>query len=239
MIDRYDAVAAMREFPLEKKRQALIDAYNKATWHTIKGEVLTQLINDTDPKSREIVRNAIADKDAQVHKHVMNNTSSVPQDMFDDYVKLLQSPSYDVVAGMLEKLSTQFPAKAQQFLDATNGVMGTSGLNVEIKRLEIKARVMNDQASKDKLVAYTSLSYEFRTRVGAALAVQRLNYFSEPLMTHLTGAMVSSNTRLAMPCGAVLKHFYEQAPYRSQIADFIRARKFEAEDSETVWKMLK
>jgi aminopeptidase N len=239
MIDRYDAIAAMREYPLEKKRQALYDAYSKATWHTVKGEIIAQLINDTDPKSREIVRSAIADKDAQVHKHVMNNTTVIAQDMFDEYVKLLQSPSYDVVAGMLEKLAAQFPAKSQQFLDATNGVMGTSGLNVEIKRLEIKARNLNDQASKDKLVAYTSMSYEFRTRVGAALAVERLNYFSEPLMTHLTGAMVSSNTRLAMPCGAVLKHFYGQAQYRSQISEFIRNRKLEAEDSETVWKMLK
>ncbi|HTF05592.1 MAG TPA: M1 family aminopeptidase, partial [Bacteroidia bacterium] len=238
MIDRYDALVALREYPIEQKRQILVDAYNKETWHTMKGEIITQLMNDTDPKSREIIRKAMTDKDVQVHKHVINNTTVVAADLAKDYEVLLTSPSYDVVMNTLDKLSAQFPSQVAAYLQKTEGVIGTSGRNVDIKRLEIKARVMNDQAAKDELVKYTSMSYEFRTRVNAAQALKRLNYFATPLLVNLTDAMVSSNLRLAGPSGEVLDYFYSQAQYRTTISDFVRSKTWLDWQKETMGKML-
>jgi hypothetical protein len=78
-----------------------------------------------------------------------------------------------------------------------------------------------DQASLDKLVSYTSMSYEFRTRVNAAQALRRLDYFNETMMKNLFSAMVSPNTRLANPSGEVLNTFYNQSRYRRMISDYM------------------
>ena len=151
---------------------------------------------------------------------------------------LLISPSYDVVMNALDKLSAQFPDKIVSYLAKTENVIGTSGRNVDIKRLEIKARVNNDQAAKDLLVSYTSMSYEFRTRVNAAQALKRLNYFAKPLMANLTDAMTSSNYRLGVPCGEVLDYFYNQPQHRNGIGDYIRNEAWKDWEREMIGKML-
>jgi len=239
MLDRYDAVVAMRELPVAVKRETLIKAYNQVSnaWHGIKGEIANQLMGDSDAGSAAIVANALK-ADPWLQKDVLNNTAVITTDKLPLFEGLLTSKSYDNVMNALDKLCTQYPANAQKYLDATKDVIGTSGRNVEVKRLEIMAHISNDQASKDKLVAYTGMSYEFRTRVNAAQALKRINYFSPVLMDNLTGAMVSSNTRLANPCGETLDFFYSQAQYRAQIAEYIQKKSWKEWEREIIGKML-
>ncbi len=222
MLDRYDALVAMRSMSPDKKREALKKVYAKETFQYTKSEIIRQLIDDKDPASRAIVRSAIVDKDVLLHKAVINNTTTIAADMRADYEKLLVSPSYDCVAATLDKLSFQFPENTNSYLETTKGVIGTSGRNVEIKWLEIKSKTgAMDQSSLDKLVSYTSMSYEFRTRVNAAQALRRLDYFNEAMMKNLFSAMVSPNTRLANPSGEVMNTFYNQSRYRRMISDYM------------------
>lgn len=239
MLDRYEALVALREVPLEQKRETLLKAYNlpNNTWHSVKGEIANQLMSDTDAKSKEVVANALAG-DAWLQKDVLNATPNIPADKLSAFEALLTSKSYDNVLNALDKLSTQYPANAAKYLETTKDVIGTSGRNVEIKRLEIMARMNNDQAAKDKLVTYTGMSYEFRTRVNAAQALKRLNYFATPLLDNLTNAMVSSNLRLAYPSGEVLDFFYSQAQYRAQIAEYVQKKSWKEWERETIGKML-
>ncbi|HEU4719391.1 MAG TPA: M1 family metallopeptidase [Bacteroidia bacterium] len=220
MLDRYDALVALRDYPLEQKREVLKQVYAKETFQATKGEIVAQLINDTNPDSRSIIRSAINDKDVLMHRNVINNTTMVAADMEGDYEKLLSSPSYEVVMSTLDKLSGLFPDKAAKYLDMTKGVIGTSGRNVEVKWLEINARTTGDKASIDRLVALTNMSYEFRTRVNAAQALKRLDYFDESLMKNLVDASFSANTRLANPCDEVLLYFYNQDKNRKTIRDY-------------------
>ncbi len=224
MLDRYDALVAMDKFPLADKREILRKVYAKETFHAIKSEIIRQLINDSDKGSRDIVRSAIVDKDVRMQRAVINNTTVISTDMVSDYEKLLTSPSYETVMNALDKLSFQYPQNTSHYLQVTAGIIGTTGKNVEIKWLEVKSRDEMDKASMDKLVAYTSMSYEFRTRVNAAQALKRLDYFCEPLMKNLIGATFSPNTRLANPCGDVLNSFYGQDRYRKMIADYVAAQ---------------
>jgi hypothetical protein len=140
--------------------------------------------------------------------------------LLTEYEKLLNSPSYEVVANTLEKLSMQFPQNAPRYLATTKGVIGAVGRSVEIKWLEVDARVNNEKTSMEKLVDYTNQSYEFRTRVAAAQALKRLDYFSEPLMKNLVNASFSANGRLAGPCNDVLLTFYNQDKYHQMIRDY-------------------
>ncbi|GAB4142451.1 MAG: hypothetical protein Fur0041_17560 [Bacteroidia bacterium] len=227
MLDRLDAVAAMKNTPLDQKRETLIAVYNKEKFHSVKGEVIRQLIGDEHPQSKALIKKAIEDKDPQVHKHVINNTNTINVDMLPDYEKLLNSPSYDVVASALDKLCELYPDNTTKYLDATKGVTGVTGRNVEIKWLEIKARTSGDQDAFNKLVAYTSVSYEFRTRTNAAQALKKLDFFNEALMKNLFTAIFSANSRLAGPCQNVLNYFYDQHRHRKTIRDYINSQKWD------------
>ncbi len=239
MLDRYDAIVAMRDWSVDQKRETLIKAYNdtKNTWHTLKGEIANQLFNDSDAGSKAVVANALGGE-PWLQRDVLNAQNTIPADKLPLFEALLTSKSYDNVMNALDKLCTQYPQNTQKYLDATKGVIGTSGRNVEIKRLEIMGRANNDQASKDQLVSYTSMSYEFRTRVNAAQSVKRLNYFAVPLLDNLTQAMTTSNSRLAYPSGEVLDFFYSQAQFRSQIATFVQNKTWKEWEREQVGKML-
>jgi aminopeptidase N len=240
MLDRFDAFVAMRSISLEQKRETLKKAYAKETFHYTKAEIIRQLIDDTDAASRAIVRSAMVDKDVLLHKAVINNTTTIAADMTADYEKLLTSPSYDVVVATLDKLTFQFPDNTNAYLEKTKGVTGTSGRNVEVKWLELKARAnVNDKESIDKLVAYTSMSYEFRTRVNAAQSLRRLDHFNEPMMKNLFNAMLSPNTRLANPCGDVMNTFYNQARYRKMIADHMAMQAWNNRQRNIIGNMLK
>ena len=224
MLDRFDALVAMDKFSLGEKREILKNVYAKETFQATKSEIVRQLINDNNAASREIVRSAMVDKDVFLQKAVINNTSTIPVDMLPDYEKLLTSLSYEVVMNTLEKLSFQYPQNTSKYLETTKGVIGTAGRNVEIKWLEIKASSTMDKESMDKLVAYTNMSYEFRTRVNAAQALKRLDYFNEALMKNLVSAILSANSRLAGPCGDVLNTFYNQDRFRKMITDYETAQ---------------
>jgi aminopeptidase N len=221
MLDRYDAVAAMKDYPAADKRATLLEVFNKEKFHAVKGEIIRQLINDNGAESNTIISSAFSSMDPQVHKHLINATTTISADREPGYRNLLRAKSYDVIAMTLEKLSYEFPDRAESYLNDTKGVIGISGRNVEIKWLEVKARTSNDQAALDQLVAYTSVSYEFRTRANAAQALKRLNYFTPALLPNLTQAMMSSNGRLAGPCGDVLNFFYGQHKHRRAIKTYI------------------
>ena len=218
MLDRYDALVALDLFALELKRETLKKSFSQEKFHALKSEVIRQLINDVD--SKEIINAAINSNDVYLQKSVINNTNIISSDMLVEYEKLLSSRSYDVVATALDKLAFQYPQNTIKYLELTKGVIGTAGRNVEIKWLEVKAKAALDRDAMEKLVAYTSVSYEFRTRVNAAQALKRLNFFNDLLLTNLSNAMFSANSRLANPCGAVLNHFYNQSVYRKKITDF-------------------
>lgn len=221
LLDRHAALVALREFPLTQRREVLLKAFAKDTYHFCRSEIVSQLANDPDQASQALVRDAIKSGDASVQKAVLTFTSSIAKDLLPDFEKLLTARSYQVVEMALDKLSFEYPANTVAYLKATEGVEGTSGRNVLVKRLEVQARSSNSPEALKQLVMLTGVSYEFRTRVNAANALKRLNYFDELLMKNLVQAGFSSNTRLAGPCTQVMKHFYEQAAFRRTISDYV------------------
>ncbi|HET6513489.1 MAG TPA: M1 family metallopeptidase, partial [Candidatus Kapabacteria bacterium] len=79
MIDRYDALAALRSDTVSTaaKRQLLIDVFNKETFHAMRSEVVSQLINDLDPAARAVIRRALKDPSSDVRGSVVNNMARI------------------------------------------------------------------------------------------------------------------------------------------------------------------
>jgi hypothetical protein len=236
MLDRYDAVVAMRDVPADKKREVLEQVYKAETFQAVKVEIATQLMGDKSSES--IVRMALHDKDVLVRKGVMTNTKTIEPSLMADYEPMLQDSSYITIATALEKLCAAFPANTAKYLAETKGIQGTNGRNVQIKWLEISCSENANQAQLDQLVAFTSVSYEFVTRTNAMAALRRLNYFDSKLLANCLAASLSSNGRLAGPAAETVKYFYAQNKYRKQIADGIAKCDVSAKDKDALSKLM-
>jgi hypothetical protein len=220
MLDRYDAVLALRGVDISRKREPLISVFVKEKFHAVKGEIISQLASDTNRASIDLLKRSIIDKDANVRKAVATNLLSINVNMESDLRKLLMDSSYVTVELALEKLSSKYPEKAQEYLDITKNEVGNSGRNIRVKWLEIACGV--DKAKYiAELVSYTSQSYEFRTRIGAMEAVKRLGYVDEKLFANLANAASHFNSRLASPAEQCIQYIAKVSSNKKLINDFI------------------
>lgn len=238
LLDRYDAVFAMRSIALDQKRDALIEMFTKDPFHGIRSEIVMQLINDKDAKSIALIKQALHDKDVQVRKSVIMNVSYVEPSLLQEYESLLLDSSYVTIATALEKLSFQFPENTQKYLGKTKELEGTRGRDLRVKWLEIAYASTNDKKNLDQLVKYTSNSYEFITRTNAMSSLRKLNHFDEEALANCLNAVISSNGRLAGPAAETIKYFYAQPKYKKMIVDGIASKSMKDWEKEIVVKLL-
>lgn len=238
MLDRYDAVFAMKSLPLDQKRDALVEAYQKNTYHAVRSEIVSQLIEDKDPKGIQLIKQAIHDKDVQVRKSVITNAWHLEESLLADYETLLLDSSYATITMALEKLSFQYPQNTQKYLDKTKDIEGTRGRDVKVKWLEINAAMTNERIYLDQLVKFCSNSYEFITRGNAMASLRRLNYFDNEALGNCLNAVVSSNGRLAGPAAETIKYFYAQPKFKKMIIDGVAMRPMKDWEKEIVGKLL-
>ncbi len=236
MLDRYDAVCAMRSIAPDKKRDLLEQVYKANTFHAIKTEIATQLMDDK--ASEQIVRMALTDKDVLVRKGIMTGTKNIPTWLMTDFEPMLQDSSYVTIVTALEKLCATFPQNTSKYLDATKGIEGTNGRNVLVKWLEISAAQGGDMSYVNDLVKYTSNSYEFVTRTNAMAALRRLNYCDKALVANCVNACLTNNGRLSGPATETVKYFYAQHKYKKMIAEVINSNSATGKDKETLSRLM-
>lgn len=240
MLDRYDAVFAMRNLPLDQKRSALIEAFHKNTYHAVKTEVVMQLIDDKHPESLALIKEALMDKDVQVRKGVIVSAKQIDKSLLPEYEKLLTDSSYITIVTALEKLCFQYPDKTVSYLEKTKDIEGTNGRNVRIKWLEISANYYTAESKKyiAQLVEYTSHSYEFITRANAMAALKRLNYFDNAILLNCMQAAVSNNGRLSGPASETIRYFYAQDKHKAMITETINNAKLQNWERDIVTKLI-
>jgi aminopeptidase N len=236
MLDRYDAVYAMRSIPFEKKRDLFKQLYDQNTFHAIKNEIVSQLVNDA--QSGDLVKKALNDKDVQVRKATVLATSVISANMVSDYERLLNDSSYITIAAVLEKLCTTLPSNISAYLQKTKGIEGTNGRNVLIKWLELSAMYQQDEAAIKQLQNLTSDSYEFLTRANAMAALRKMNIFNETVLFNCMNAAVSNNGRLSGPAAETIRYFYAQNKFKNMIASGIAMSDYGARDKETLLRLL-
>lgn len=234
MIDRYDALVGLRSTPINQKRDFLIERFDKETFHAPKAEIISQLINDnSNAATLAMLKKALTDKDDDVRKAVVSNITKLENDLKPEVEKLLNDPSYDLVAMTLDKLAFLNPDNVPMYLDKTKGIRGTRGSNVLVKWLEVG--IASGRADLvDSLVTLTSNSYEFVTRTNAMNALKKLDKFNMPAVVNMMDAACSPNTRLSGPAINVLKYFYEQAPYKRSMLDYYRSKTWKEYERDTL-----
>lgn len=215
MIDRWDAVAAMRDSSLDQKRATLLEIYGREKFHAVKEQVVEQLANDPHADSRALLVKALADRDADVRRTAIKALRTVPVELRAQVETMLADSSYEVLRTALEKLSIAFPADTRKYLDATAGVNGLDNA-VRITRLRIAAQAGDGQAIED-LNSLTTGSYEFRTRQNAMQALKALGYCDASVADNLFAAALSNNRRLAAVAVEVLEDLRGRSAYRPML----------------------
>jgi len=238
MLDKLDAIIAMRDIDIEQKRDFLIQLFSKETYHANKSEIISQLAQDTNTNTIALLKKALNDADVLVRKSAIQNLKTIPTTLLPDVENLLKDQSYDIIASTLEKLYINNPAAITQYLESTKSVEGTRGKNVKIKWLEIASASMGDKKYTDELVNYTSISYEFLTRNAAMVALKRLNYFDSEMLKNLVNALFNPNTKLATTAGETVQYFYAQNAYKKMIAEYSRSKNWEKWEKDLLDKYI-
>ena len=238
MIDRYDALVALKSFPMNQKKQTLLNAYSKETFHATKSEIIAQIINETDPVCRKIITEALHDKDVKVRLAALQNLQKIPAELIPDCENLLKDSSYKITETALTKLCQDNPSKTDQYLTATDKQYGPDH-SLRLEWLKRKYLMEKEHAPKmqgtanaspeavkavKEIVLYASVSYEFRTRGAAIKTLQSLNYLDDDAMANVIDAYLSNNGRLSGPAGETISYFTKQDEYKKMLTDYAHSK---------------
>jgi aminopeptidase N len=204
MIDRYDALLALRDTSFEKKRETLALIFGNESYYVIKTEIVSQLAKDTAALNIQLLKNALHDKSHLVRRSVIENADEIPAALLKDVEGLLNDSSYITIEIALRKLCRLYPEKANIYLQRVKNIYGINN-NVRLAYLELSEKNHAPDGNILELTNYASNCYEFRTRVRAIEAIERLNYCNETVIQNLFNARLFTNNRLNSPATKALK----------------------------------
>ncbi len=221
VLDRYDAVKALSNTPIDIKRTALGSIFESDDFHAVRTEAFRQLM--FDPQSAEIWKLALTDKDHEVRKAAVKYTAAIRPELMAEYEALLMDQSYEIVEMTLSKLCAEYEGteKVHEYLEMTAGLEGNNERNVLITWLQIDYYEHNTQESLNKLIDMTGSSFEFRTRVKAAQTLKALNHMDEKFLANLFEGNFSYNARLRSPMKNILDYYASTLDGKKMIKEAI------------------
>ena len=228
MADRYEALLALASFHSDDKNQLLHKVItNKNEFHAIQAEAWKQwlLDNKNNAQLPTISSSDLQNAHKSVRQALASNLNPEQENQRTLLVTLLSDKSYQVVETALDNLFGNLPIRnhkdfrtwAMNWLDKTKD---TEGMNkaVRIKWLEYGLLLNSTNHSlSEELILYSSHNFEFRTRVNAFGAIQRLNLANEKVINNIFEAIARPNSRLAGPARSTLNAFKSQHAYTDLI----------------------
>ncbi|HNE46322.1 MAG TPA: M1 family metallopeptidase [Chitinophagales bacterium] len=222
MIDRYEAISAMTETPIEVKRVTLLALLKKEKFNNIRIEIIRQLSSDNDKATVAALKNAIYDTDPLVRRSVVVNWNKDNDKLRKDIETLLKDDNYVNIELALRKLCDYYPKQTSEYLQKTAGQFGATN-NIRVAWLELQNKD-NNNGTMSELIKFTSPQYEFRTRVAAFNAISNRNYCDPELVANLFNALVSTNHRLSSPARNLLMAYKSNPEYATMIKAYYNSR---------------
>jgi aminopeptidase N len=226
MIDRYEALLALRDTALDRKRNDFKALFDTEKFYGIRAEIVNQLRFDADEADAvPFFRKALHDENFNVRRSAVDNLDTIIPSLLSDFERLINDTSYYTIETALRKLVRQYPQNKDRYLATVSKLHGISQ-NVRIAYLELRWDA-NISAERKELVDYTSQSYEFRTRVRAMEALDRLDYCNADLIKYLTDAIINPNIRLAGPATKTLKKMMQKAEVKDMANAYYKSMQWQ------------
>lgn len=209
-IDRIDAISALAQYG-ESQKKFFEELYIQEPVKFVRAEIVKHLAKwgISDP---QLMNEVYASANVEIRRALIENTI-INVNNVNLFEKALKDSSYSIIESALTQLMEFYAdnGKRGEFLNAIQNLDGHTN-NLKIKYLEYGTEVYPDM--KGTMIAQitnlTSNLFEFRTRIAAMQAIQRLGVFNEKIALHLLQAATSSNGRLAGPAKDVLQYFKAQ-----------------------------
>lgn len=236
-IDRYDALLGLKDNDSPEKIAALEAAFNKETNSHMIAEIVRQLSTQKD-LNMDLMNRAFSKGDVEVRKAVINNLT--PGEKTDPiFQRGMRDSSYNIVETALLKMWDFDPYHRTMMLENIKDIDGQA-LALKIRYLELGTDAFPDMEMQfiGQLSDLCGPKYEFRTRINAMQALQRLNACNTVVAKNLLEAMLSFNTRLAAPAKDVLAYFIQQTEYKRLVTGLINGPDFSIEDQQKLNKAL-
>jgi len=233
MLDRYDALVALRSAAPNFKRRALVKAFKRETFHAIRAEIASQMLED--PQLAVGVWPMIAD-DAQAQvRLVYAQKAIIGENNVPRFEKLLVDSSYVIINTVLNRI-WDHPLFAEKQFDILEKIKDVDGFthDIKIKYLELANPLYPKmgQGMRNALVDMAGPKYEFRTRTLALQALQRMNYLDAALCHNLFEACTNFNSRLNSPANQVLNYFLTQTEKKALLQS--EMKNFQSDDPKSM-----
>lgn len=235
LIDRYDAVTAMSNIDVDKKRDDLIGIYLEETHKAIKQDVLLQLKEDDHAKTEQLYVYALGEKDVKVRKVAIENLTIRSKRYLKFYEEVLQDESYVNVEKALVLLCEKYPSMTTEYLNRTRHLANE---NTKFKLTWMKLKFGKQKVLYSEIAEYASPSFEFRTRIKAMKILEEVGYSETPYLYSLVDAYVHFNRRLVGASSKQLKGFLEDKEAGSIIGNYVANHKWTAYEKEKIEKLL-
>ncbi|MDA9782967.1 M1 family metallopeptidase [Vicingaceae bacterium] len=238
MIDRYDALVSLSDLNFKDKDNFFLKRFEQEYFHGIKSLIVKELSGEKSKLKEEIVLKALTDEDAEVRKTALFSISEMTPKIEQELIKCLKDSSYKNVETALEVLCVSNLEGSNKYLELTNGKVGNRSRNIEITWLKIATIINKDRALAEKIVDYTSDSYEFLTRTNAMQALRNIQYLNEDAMNNLLEARFHFNSRLRNSAATTLDYFAEIDAYKSSLSVFFRLKTLTEKQKEVFQKYI-
>ena len=242
MLDRYDALIALRDFPETPTKPwwGLTTNLPENAFREMQVEMASQWLT---AMGRSMAEEISANRTSMISKFAHNRHAAVRRVLYEKlslqpafrelFLQGLKDSSYSNVEFVVDRLWNSTPLTSDQtaagisraeILEAIKGEQGHLH-NLKIKYLELayqyaKSRPQNSAENEaqmyiNMLKDMAGPYYEFRTRTNAMSALKRLGYLDAQLAQYLFDAALNFNSRLAGPARDLIKYLAQNTDNKS------------------------
>ena len=249
MLDRYDAIVAMRDLPLSMKHDILLTCLIKEKHYAIRNEIINQLSGDTMEDTNKLLIEILKSNATRSNtkETIIRGVKTLDFYWKEAIMGALTDNSYEVVKAAMDKLiQLSFDVNTIKIvLDRTKDVYGmNNAVSIKHHELKVNAGKTFDEYKPEMnnaqliLTKFASSSYEFRTRILAFNSLKALNACNESVVQNLFQAMLSSNGRLAGPAAQTAEYFSGQMNYKQLMVSYFNNHGYSSEEKETLKRQL-
>ena len=199
-IKNYLEVAAVKQLPLNTKRELLSNALDFPVNDYIGQEVVHQLALEDSVQVLDLYKKAFSTNNLYVRQAIALTMEEIPQQLKSEYETLLNDDSYVTREAALFNLWKNFPQEQKKYLSKMSKVEGFSDKNIRTLWLALNiASPVVEQAKKEEylneLSSYTAPYHKFQLREKAFDLLFQLRAFRRENLEDLLQATKHHNYR--------------------------------------------
>lgn len=192
-INQYLRVSALREVPLDQKKEQLELALSFPVNDYIGQQVVHQLALEDPLKTLHLYLKAFETNNHFVRQAIATSLDQIPPELKTSYESLLNDDSYLTKEAAFYNLWMNFPADRTTYLQHLKGLEGFYDKNIEILWLALNLATPefepeNQGEVYEKLTGFTNPSFAFYVRRNAFQYLFQLNAFGPESLVNLMEA---------------------------------------------------